>query len=282
MNACSALPATPVALIGGLMYRIVAFLALRIQASGLGTTSVMTPQTRARIVAFSTRLLAFTRNFARLAERARMVTRPVRHAASRREHARRDGGRRASSGASRATRAGRETFGWMVEFVPAALRDEFVALMASGRLATLIEASPQAARELRWLARGLGVVLPAGCFPTAAKFAADASTKECEPAGDCAVAARGGQGRDAAGSSPASGEADASARARSDYVAHVGPHGAPASKPALMGRLPNQVSAAGTLTASATGNARRDPRPLRKFVEPAPLARPSTPRVQDG
>ena len=80
MNACPNFPATLVDRVGGLIYRIVAFLVLGIGASILGTTNAMTSQTRARIVTPAARLLALTRNFARMVERARRGTKLVRHA----------------------------------------------------------------------------------------------------------------------------------------------------------------------------------------------------------
>ena len=69
MNTFPTFPATQVGLVGRLLYRIIAFLALGIRASVLGTTREATVRTRVWIVAFAARLLALARNFARLAAR---------------------------------------------------------------------------------------------------------------------------------------------------------------------------------------------------------------------
>ena len=166
----NAFPATRSDLAFGLLYRLVAFLALCIHVFGLGKILTMTLQTRARIVAFAARLLAPTRDFARLATRALWATLP-RHAPSR--HA-------------RAQRVGRDaivppSFGWMAGSVLAALRDAVLAVMASGKLATLVQLSSQAAREVRSPARRLGVVWAAGCYPTSDKPAAEAHVTARRP-----------------------------------------------------------------------------------------------------
>ena len=157
MNAYRTFPAPPGGLVAGLIYRIATFLTLCIRASGLGTTPALTSHTRARIVASVARLPAVTRNFARLAERAPRGTPPVRYAGLVARRFRR-------------------------------------AKMASFRLATLIQAPKQVAREVRWLARGCSVVLPAGCFPTADNLVAEALATVGELAGGGARAARGGHG----------------------------------------------------------------------------------------
>ena len=74
MSACPTFLATSVALVASLIYRIVAFLALRIRASGVGTTHSTTVQIRAQIATSATCVLAWAGNVARLA------TWRVRHA----------------------------------------------------------------------------------------------------------------------------------------------------------------------------------------------------------
>ena len=62
MNAFPTLPATQLGVAVGLIYRIVAFLALGIRACGLGTISAVTPQLRAQLIAPAARLLALARD----------------------------------------------------------------------------------------------------------------------------------------------------------------------------------------------------------------------------
>ena len=141
MNAIPAIPVPRAGLVGGLLYRIVAFVALCVGASGLGTTHAKTVQTNDRIVLFAAGLLAMVRNFARLAAR------PLRTSC----------GHRAPSAASRATPPARQKSGWMVACVP----DAFVVMMASGKPARLVQASSQTLRAVPRLARGFGMVPPA-------------------------------------------------------------------------------------------------------------------------
>ena len=172
MNAFLAFPLTPLGVVVGLISRMIAFLAVRIRASGLGMIPALTPEARARIVAFVARLLALPRNFARLAERARRGE------------------------------AARGESDWMAASVPASLRVVFVAEMASFRRASLIAASPQVDPDVWSLARAFGVVLPAGRFPTADKAVAKVQAWSGEPACYGARAARRGQMRGGPWSKP--------------------------------------------------------------------------------
>ena len=147
MNACPTFPDTPFGLVVSLIYRIVAFLALCIRGSGLDTRQATTLETRAGIVTFAARLLAVTRNFARPAEHVRRGTQPVRDA---------------GAVARRMLRA----------------RGEQRAGDADPRIAA-------GGARVAGAARGFGVMLPGGSFPTMDKTPAGAPTTACEPAGDC-------------------------------------------------------------------------------------------------
>ena len=169
MNACPVFPATLFGLVGGVVHRMVAFLLLCVRASGLGASRAITLQTHAWIVALAARPLAFPRNVARPAERAPFGTQP-RHARPSCTRARWESdGRGGSPGASKAMPSSRETFGWLVAFVRAALCDSGIAFGELSRATP----PPSPSRKGRGedLGCNTGFRRDPGCSPKRSEFA---------------------------------------------------------------------------------------------------------------
>ena len=233
MNASPIPPVAPTGLVVGLVYRFVAFIAVCIRPSGLGTTRAATLQTGAPVVAFAARLLASTRGCARLAAHT----------------LRQCGRRRTSSGASRVTPPSGHEFGRMAAFVS----DAFPAVTARDRRATLNNASSQATGSVLWRARGFGVVLPAACFPSADTPTGEAQFTAVESAYNSA--------------------SGASAQARCDRaprtVSALVEQGSDLRQPASPRRVPSSVSPPRWVALSIATDSERQ----RRQARPAPVAK---------